>query len=58
VRNAPEADILGSPLALINRAPGDVLSGPAGYEQVRTMWLTQLSLNSGNVAVIAHAVNF
>ena len=58
VGNAPDSDILGSPLVLLNNVPTDPLSDSAGYEQVRTLWLNQLALSSGNPTVIAHAVNF
>jgi TonB family protein len=57
VENQPDAEILSSPLSVINSL-SDPLRDPAGYDLVRQLWNRQLSNGTGTFAVAAGAANF
>ena len=57
VENAPESEILDSPLALVNTS-GEPLADALGYEEVRDLWLQQLARDPANAIVLQHGTNF
>lgn len=56
VENIPEAQILASPLAVIQRS--GPLADDAAYSKVRELWLKHLAQESVSAATLNHAVNF
>ena len=56
IQNHPDAEILGSPMAIINAA-GEPLADPEATKEAETLWLRQSGLHNDNFKILAHAVN-
>ncbi|HEX7358898.1 MAG TPA: energy transducer TonB [Bryobacteraceae bacterium] len=57
VKNAPEADILGTPAALVGKS-GEPFGDSELRQQIAREWLKQVSASPANFDVLDHALNF
>ena len=57
IQNHPNAEILGSPAAVINSA-GEPFADPAARAQAETLWFQQIARHGDDFKILAHAMNF
>ena len=58
VRSHPADPVNATSYAFINTEPPDILADPAGYSEIRALWIEQANRSDANLAVLENAAYF